>query len=85
MFGFIRSFFSKLRNWFVRRRTGEVRVAPKSWRGRVYINPDDEHIDVVDQMPDAIRKGIAEGTVTVSARVIRANGDTEDLGELKHG
>src|SRR5690606_19124048 len=66
------SVITRLRRWWRLRRSGQVHVAPKGVRGRVYQKIDDP------RPPTAV----VQPKVTMRARVTRANGDIEDIGVI---
>lgn len=59
-------------------RRGERRVAPHAVRGRVYRRRED------DEEPGRLATK-AKGSVSISARVFRADGTVEDLGKISRG
>jgi hypothetical protein len=46
---------------------------------------DQEAAAMAVSLPPGVAEAMAKGNLTVTARVIRANGDVEEIGELHDG
>lgn len=58
---------------------GEVRTHPMKVTGRVFRNKDEK---LEEEKSSPYKSSIGQGELTISARVIRADGSVEDLGKI---
>lgn len=67
----------KLVDKYKARKRGETRIAPYGVRGRVF--------DKVEAPKGPGKQALGKGKLTISAKIIRADGTEEDLGDITNG